>query len=81
MGMEKIIAANEAWNAMALQTLLENQKLALSFMQSVWFPWVRRPSASTQLRNAALEVLGKGVAPIRRRAVANAARLRRTKLR
>ena len=81
MGMEKILAANEAWNAMALQTLLENQKLALSFMQSVWFPWVRRPSASTQLSNAALEVLGKGVAPIRRRAVANAARLRRTKLR
>jgi hypothetical protein len=33
MGSEKILAANEAWNAMAIQTVLENQKLALSFMQ------------------------------------------------
>lgn len=81
MGLEKILAANEAWNAMAVQALLENQKLALSFMQSFWFPWLRRPSASTQWRNAAAGVLGKGIAPIRRRAVANARRLGRTKLR
>ena len=81
MGIEKILAANEAWNAMAMQALVENQKLAVSFVQSVWFPWLRRPSASTQLRNAALGVLGKGMAPVRRRAVANARRLRRTKLR
>ena len=81
MGLEKILAANEAWNAMAMQAVLENQKLALSVMQSFWFPWARRPSASTQLRNAAMGVLGKGMAPVRRRAVANARRLRRTKLR
>lgn len=81
MGLEKILAANEAWNAMAVQAVLENQKLALSVMQSLWFPWARRPSASTQLRNAAMGVLGKGMAPVRRRAVANARRLRRTKLR
>lgn len=81
MGLEKILAANEAWNAMAVQALLENQKLALSFMQSFWFPWLRRASASTQWRNAAAGVLGKGIAPIRRRAVANARRLGRTKLR
>ena len=81
MGMEKILAANEAWNAMAVQVLVENQKLALSAMQSFWFPWLRRPSASTQLRNAALGVLGKGMAPVRRRAVANAKRLGRSKRR
>ncbi len=77
MGTEKILAANEAWNAMALQAVLENQKLALSFMRSLWFPWAQRQSAAMQLSNAALDVLGKGMAPLRRRAVANARRLRR----
>jgi hypothetical protein len=77
MGTEKILAANEAWNAMAVQAVLENQKLALSFMQSLWFPWVRRQSAAMQLSNAAMDVLGKGMAPLRRRAVANAKRLGR----
>jgi hypothetical protein len=85
MGAEKITAVNEAWNAMAVQAFRENQKLTLSFMQSLWFPWVRpKPSvksASSQLRNAALGILAKGMAPVRRRAVANAKRLGRTKLR
>ena len=77
MGSEKILAANEAWNAMAVQAVLENQKLALSLIQSLWFPWAKRPSAAMQLSNAALDVLGKGMAPLRRRAVANAKRLGR----
>ena len=81
MGTEKILAANEAWNAMALQAVLENQRLALSFMQSLWFPSVRRESAAMQLSNAALGVLGKGMAPVRRRAVANAKRLGRIRRR
>lgn len=81
MGTEKIIAANQAWNAMAVQAFLENQKLAVSFMQSLWFPWIRRQSASSQLSNATLGVLGKGMAPIRRRAVANAKRLARARRR
>jgi hypothetical protein len=83
MGTEKITALNEAWNAMALQAFRENQKLALSYMQSLWFPWVRaRPSAksaSRHLNRTALAILGKGMTPIRRRAVANAKRLGRTK--
>jgi len=77
MGSEKILAANEAWNAMAVQAVLENQKLALSLIQSLWFPWAQRPSAAMQVSNAALDVLGKGMAPLRRRAVANAKRLGR----
>lgn len=76
MGAEKILAAGEAWNAMALQAMLENQKLALSMMQSFWFPWMRN-SASRQLSNAALNVLASGMAPVSRRAVANARRLAR----
>lgn len=81
MGTEKILAANEAWNAMAIQAVLENQKLAISFMQSLCSPWVRRQSAAMQLSNAALDVLGKGIAPLRRRAVANARRLGRIRRR
>jgi len=69
MGSEKIAAFNEAWFAMSMQAILESQKLALSFMQP--------PS----LRNPALEILAKGMAPIRRRAVANARRLGRSRRR
>ena len=76
MGTEKILAAAESWNAMALQSVLEGQKLAYSMMMSFWFPWLPRPGAR-QARSAALGILGKGVAPYRRRAVANARRLRR----
>jgi len=76
MGTEKFLAAGEAWNAMALRAMLENQKLALSFVQSFWFPWMRRP-APRQLSDAALSVLASGMAPVSRRAVANARRLAR----
>jgi hypothetical protein len=65
---------------MATQAVLENQKLALSFMQSLWFPWTRS-QASRSTRQAALRILGKGLAPVRRRAVANAKRLGRTRRR
>jgi hypothetical protein len=85
MGAEKIAALNEAWTAMAAQAFLENQKFALSFMQSLWFPWTRPNAsvkgASRQLTDAWLGMLGKGMAPVRRRAVANAKRLGRTKRR
>ena len=85
MGIEKIAAANEAWAAMAAQAFVENQKLALSFMQSLWLPWMRpAPTARTVSRRwnrAAAGVLCKGMAPIRRRAAANARRLGRIKRR
>lgn len=80
MGAEKIAAVNEAWNAMAVQAFWANQKLAVSFLQSLWFPWARpnfdAKRASRQLTTG-LDILGKGMAPIRRRAVANAKRLGR----
>jgi hypothetical protein len=81
MGIEKMAAANEAWTAMATQAFLEHQKFTLSFMQSLWFPWMRPTptvkSVSRQLNRAAVDILGKGMAPVRRRAVANAKRLGR----
>lgn len=83
MGIEKVAAMNEAWTAMATQAFFENQKFALSFMQSLWFPWMRPTptvkSVSRQLNRAALGVLGAGMTPVRRRAVANAKRLGRIK--
>jgi len=81
MGAEKIAAFNEAWTAMAVQAFAENQKMALSVMQSLWLPWLPRKSTSRQLNDAALGILGKGMAPVRRRAVANAKRLGRIKRR
>lgn len=83
MGIEKIAAANEAWAAMATQAFLENQKIALGFMQSFWLPWMRPTprSVSRQLNRATSNILGKGMAPVRRRAVANAKRLGRTRRR
>ena len=81
MGAEKIAAVNEAWNAMAVQAFWANQKLAVSFLHSLWFPWARPTfsamPASRRLTSAGLDILGKGMAPIRRRAVANAKRLGR----
>jgi hypothetical protein len=84
MSTEKFAAFNEAWGSMALETWLANQKMALSFMQSLWFPWARplsARSASTQLSNAALDILARGMTPIRRRAVTNARRLGRARRR
>jgi hypothetical protein len=82
MGAEKAVALAESWNAMAMQALWANQRLALSYMQSLWFPWLRpRASASKQLSDAALGILGQGLAPIHRRAVGNAKRLGRTRRR
>ena len=83
MGTEKIAAANEAWTAMATQALLANQKISLKLMQSLWLPWMTASptaqSVSRQLNSAAIAILGKGLAPVRRRAVANAKRLGRIK--
>lgn len=81
MGAEKVAAFTESWNAMALQTIKTNQALAAGWF---WSPWtVGRPSArkATQLQNASLGILSKGIAPVHRKAKANAKRLARTKLR
>lgn len=73
MGVEKMFAFGESWNAMAMEAFLANQRLALSLMQSAWNPWA--------FTEAAAGVMSKGMAPVRRRAVANAKRLRRTRRR
>ena len=82
MSAEKLAALNESWAAMAMQSFWESQRLALSFAWSLWAPWLAagpRRSASKQLEGAALSIVGAGMAPIHRRALANAKRLRRAR--
>jgi hypothetical protein len=85
MVAEKNAAFGESWNAMAAQAVVANQALAASFFRSfLSLGRGRKPSAATavnQIHKAAVGVLGKGLAPVHRKAVANAKRLSRTKLR
>ena len=85
MVVEKNTAIGESWRAMTAQAAVVNQALAASFFQSVLSVGRgKKPSAmaaANQFHKAALGVLGKGLAPVHRKAVANAKRLSRTKLR
>lgn len=85
MVAEKNAAFAASWAAMALQAALAQQSLATSWMASFLAAGRgRKPSpaaAARQWNAAALGVLGKGLAPVHRKAVANARRLARTKLR
>ena len=85
MVTEKNSAFGESWRAMAAQAPLVHQALAACFFWSfVSAASGKRPSAAAtvnQLHKATLGVVGKGLAPVHRKAVANAKRLSRTKLR
>ena len=59
---------------MLMQAALENQKLIMS----LWMPWFAPRSSPA---SAMINVLDKGMAPIQRRATANARRLRKRKVR
>src|SRR5262249_34219693 len=81
MGAEKIAVFYESWTAMSAEILRANLEFWLSPGKSFWLrsPVTRRSSraAAAHFQRAALAVLGEGVAPIHRRAVANAKRLSR----
>lgn len=84
MVAEKNAAFVESWIAMTARAAVPTQALAASFFRS--FLSVARgkkpsPTAAAQLGRAALDVLGKGFEPVHRKAVANAKRLVRPKLR
>ena len=85
MVAEKNAAFTASWSAMGLQAARANQALAASFFSS-FLVAARggRPSPAASMlamQKAALGVLGAGVGPVHRKAVANAKRLSRTKLR
>ena len=79
MGSEKVAAFYESWTAMWVATV---QASAALFFTPV-LSWSAAPFAlasrmsPARARRTALRILGSGVAPVHRRAVANARRLRR----
>ena len=84
MVAEKHAAFGESWQAMGLQALRSQQALATTLARAALQPRSRRKAASLfamqlQMQQAALAVLGKGLSPVHRRAVANAKRLGKTK--
>jgi hypothetical protein len=85
MGAEKVAAFYESWYAMYVQVLRIQLEVAASIVRSMSFPLAHgRPLPSMPRMDVArrgLTVLGKGMAPVRRRAVANARRLGRVRLR
>lgn len=85
MSSEKSAAFLESWQAMTVQSMRANQALSMSFFRAFWSPSITEKlsigNMTAQMQNAAIGVLGKGMAPVHQRAVANAKRLSRTKLR
>jgi len=86
MVAEKHSAFGESWNAMALQALQSQRTFAAALALAATPTRSTRASPAAQtlaahLQQAALAVIGKGLAPVHRRAVANAKRLARTRLR
>jgi hypothetical protein len=72
MGVEKFAAFYESWNAMFLTLLRANVALTFSPFQFWW--------SSDRSRRTGLAIFGAGLAPIHRRATANARRLRRKRI-
>ena len=77
MCAEKKEAFGESWSAMTMQACRANQALAASIFRS----FSSAGAVTERLQGVALDVLGKGLFPVHRKAVANAKRLARTKLR
>jgi hypothetical protein len=82
---EKPAAFVQSWTDMAMYAFRANQAITASVLQFFFTPFLyRKPSAAStaaQVHNAAIGVLNKGLTPIHRKAVLNARRLAKTKLR
>ena len=78
---EKNSAFGESWSAMALQSLQSQGAFAAALALAAMPRSTRASPVAQALATAALAVLDKGLAPVHRRAVANAKRLARTRLR
>ena len=73
MGTEKALAFWESVNAMGLAMAAAQQRYALAAMCRWWSPWPNPWSVA----QSTTKILEKGLAPVHRRASANARRLRR----
>ncbi|MEO6366033.1 MAG: polyhydroxyalkanoate granule-associated phasin [Luteimonas sp.] len=91
MGDEKLAAFSESWQAMVSQAVTSQMQIAttltrMAFKQSNqwWTPFGTSRGVSAadmtqlgnQMESAALQIASRGVAPVRKRAVANARRLK-----
>lgn len=85
MGSEKAAAFMASMNAMSAHAVGANQAFAASLLQSLWSPSPRSgqslSTAAARLHRAALGMFNEGMDPVHRKAVANAKRLARTRLR
>lgn len=85
MSDEKKDAFAESWAAMSWAAVQTNHSFLLSLGSAMWrAPIAGAPTAHSialQWQRAAMGVLAEGLTPVHRRAVANARRLRGTKLR
>ena len=78
MSVEKVSAFYESWNAMFLAVWRAN--LRLFFSTQPWTaPWPRQHHRArrAEVHHAMLDIVVSGVAPIHRRVIANAKRLRK----
>jgi hypothetical protein len=81
MGSEKVLAFYQSWGAMWAQVFRAQMAMAQGLAAMAWTPWVvgarvggvAAPSAAA----VATKVLAAGLAPVHRKAVANAKRLGR----
>jgi hypothetical protein len=82
MSDEKVAAFQESWVSMGMQAAMAQQRLWVGMMGALPWPWGsgRMPDMSAALAKEGQGVLDKGFAPVHRRAVANAKRLGRTRL-
>lgn len=79
MSDEKVAAFQESWIAMFGQVVQTQQRMAWQMAMAFWFPLTHRAptlrSVERQWQRASWSILGKGLEPISRRAVANVKRL------
>jgi len=81
MVVEKQVAFAQAWTEMIMRAAMSGPSLYLAAMQAWSAPWTPARSMGkpflAQWQSATLGVLNAGMAPVRKKAVANARRLSR----
>jgi hypothetical protein len=81
MGSEKLAAFNESWTAIGMELWRQQQRQAWAMWRALWFPWMGAGApwmpGAAQVQRASTALLGAALAPVHRRAVANARRLGR----
>ena len=85
MVLEKQVAFAQSWFAVFSHTLRAHQDMTMSLVRLCWPPLHLKANLprnlARQFGNASLGIAAQGIAPIHRKAVANARRLAKTRLR